>query len=202
MKLVGPRLGDEGDDTSPGLAELSLEPVGIDGELGDRFDRRSEVRGLIGVGGAVRVDQQSVQRGCPGAGLAAAQRQRAPAPLRFRGDRDEVIGAAHGAADDQGELVHQLILHGGGNLGVLGLQLRGRGFHFDRFAHGADFQSGVDAGSAARGQRDTVLDEALESIGGNDDPVRAGRQIRRIVAASAGGGDALRDIGRMAGDDY
>ena len=46
MKLVGARLGDEGDDAAAGLAELGFEPVGIDGELGDRFDRRREVGGL------------------------------------------------------------------------------------------------------------------------------------------------------------
>ena len=108
-----------------------------------------------------------------------------PLPLRSDGDRDQVIRAAHRAADHQRQFVHHLVFDSGRDLGVLRLQLRGLRIHLDRFTHLAELQLGVDPDGRAGRYGDAGFDEAPESGGADFDPVDAGQQVGGVVFARA-----------------
>src|SRR5688500_12977629 len=109
MERIGTGLGGKAHHAAARLAVLRFEAIRIDRELGESFNGRCIERRLVRVSGAVGAHAMTVKSGVPSGDLAASERKPLPAAARFGGYRDEVEGAAHGAADHQRKLIDKLV---------------------------------------------------------------------------------------------
>ena len=142
MELVAAGLRYKRHVAAAGMAVFRLEAVGIDGELIDGFDgggvRRHPAFGksAAGIGG------NAVQRGAVGGRLAAAEAEAVVAAeiLRIGNERGEIEGGTDGSADDERQVVDQLILQRDAGLRIFRLQLHGGGGDFHGLRGGSDFE--------------------------------------------------------------
>ena len=141
--LVGARARDEADRAAAGMAELRLEPVGVDRELGDGLDRRRvERRPEALLERRARRGRHAVDRQIPAAFLAAADDDVAAAAvaagagLGLRRDQAEVERRSQLAADDERQVLDELAADRGRHLDAVGLDLPRLGRHRDRVLAG------------------------------------------------------------------
>ena len=181
--LQGVRAGfrRERDAAAAGLAELRLEAVRFDRELGNRLQRWCEKCCFGDIGLPVRVDGHTIQRRAERASLAAPQRYRRGADpasgLRLGHRGNQIERAAHRAADHQRQLVNQPVRHRGRDLRVFGLQRRVLGDDVHGLGHRAEIHRDVDAGRCA-GRENNPLDDCLpETFQSGLEPIGARRQV-------------------------
>jgi hypothetical protein len=185
-----------------GLAELRLEPVGLDGELGDGLDRRRQEGRFRGVRGAVGIDGNAVEGRAESTALTAADDHLRAASLRFRNGGHQVEDAAHRPTDHERELVDRFIRHVRRNLRVLGRHQRRVGLDGDRFLDGAEVQHDVHTRSRPGRQPDDIGLGGLETRQRRLDPVGAGRQIGGVVRARLRRHHVGGCVGRRVDDLY
>ena len=99
------------------------------------------------------------------------------------------VGSDHGewraGVDVDGEILHRVRLDAHGLVGGLSVEERGRGGDIDLFVDCADLQGNAQLGGFIGAQRDTLLDEFLESGGFHGEFVGTGKQLGESVAARA-----------------
>ena len=177
VEFVRSRLRGKGNGAAACLAELGLEAVGLDRELGNGLDRRRQERCFDDVGVAIGVHRNAVERGTERPALAAAEGHIRAAALRFRHRGHEVEDAAHRATHHQRELVDQLVGNIRGDLGVVSLHQRVPSGDVHRFADRAESKEDVDSCRRAGDQRDSFHVRSLEPLKSGLDAIRAGRQV-------------------------
>ncbi len=84
-----------------------------------------------------------------------------------------------------GEILHRVRLDAHGLVGGLSVEERGRGGDIDLLVDCADLQGNAQLGGFIGAQRDTLLDEFLESGGFHGEFVGTGKQLGESVAARA-----------------
>ena len=127
---VAARPRDEAHGAAAGVAELCLEAVGIDGELGNGLDRRRIERGPEALlEWRARRRRNAVDRQVPAALLASADDDVAAAAiparagLRLRRNQAEVQRRSRLSADDERQVLDELAGDGGRDLDAVGLNL-------------------------------------------------------------------------------
>ena len=146
-----------------GVAVLRFVSAGIDGELLDRLDRRRVGSDPAFRERAAGVGGYAVERGAVGGRLAAADHEAVIAAEVFRIGREggEIERRAHGSADHQRQIVHQLVLERDAGFGIFGLQLNGGRLDLDRLRGRADLQRRI----GAHGLRGVQIEPALQTAG-------------------------------------
>ena len=181
LQGIRPGLRREGDAAAAGLAELRFEAVGLDRELGNRFERRREKCRFGDVGLPVGVDGHAIQGRAECASLAASQRYRGGADpasgLRLSHRGNQIERAAHRAAHHQWQLIDQPVRDGGRNLRVFGLQRRVVGDDVHGFGHGAESQRDVETRRGSCREHDPLDDGLSETVQRGLEPIRARRQV-------------------------
>ena len=213
--VVAARPRDEAHGAAARVAELCLEAVGIDGELGNGFDRRRIERGPETLlEWRARRRRNAVDRQVPAALLAsadddvAATAVTARAGLRLRRNQAEVQRRSQLSADDERQILDELAGDGGRDLDAVGLNLPGLDRDGDGVLQPADRQRLIHARGATGCELDILDRLRPKPFRRDDDDVGADLELRNGVGALVrrrdGAFEIRRDVNgfhRGVGDD-
>jgi len=183
--LIGPGFRDEGHYPCA-VSVLRFIAAGIDGELVDGFDG-GRIRGNPAFRqGARGVRGNAVQRGAVGGSLAAANHEAVIAAevLGIGRQRGKVERRADGAADDQRQVVDQLVLESRGRFRILCLERNGRGLDLDRLRGGAYLEGRIGAHGLRGVKRKPSLFGRTEAGLFYTNHVYAGRRLGTVYSPS------------------
>ena len=208
VEIVGAALGDESDLSAGGTAAIGVVVGGGDAKFLHGVEGDGE-HGSEGVAAGLVIDVDAIESDV--ALVAARAVDRAAAAIEVLVDVGAVAGVGDAGlkreeirdvAGFDGQLLDLVLVEGGAQRGVGGIEGHGLGGNFDGLGGGADVQSNVGGTRGIDQQLDVLLLVLAEARCFDGQQVGAGRKRKKFVRAGAGGfGLALQCLSRV-GENY